>query len=445
KYWLKLKNCAPNIKYLSKCLSYGIPETNDGLSPFNSIYQVKSGGYIEISFIGKRLVIKEGIYYNLVEQVNSKINIVKEKSYTQLKNELFELFHSSILLRLRSDVPVGLSISGGFDSISIGSIASQLYSNIVGFHYGDPAKKESEGPLVKEFQDKRNIEIHYIWPHKDEILSSFNDTVLAQEAPFTSFSIIAQQLVYKKAKEESIKVLLGGQGGDEVLMGYRKYQFFYLQKLLHEKKFLKLGSNLTGFLFMVFSEIEKFRLYLDQSNRYNKNGQEYSLILPQAESIELNIDKTKPLWQRQIIDVNVSSLPTLLQYEDRNSMYNSIESRLPFMDYRLVEFGMALPETFKDKNGYGKWIMRDIMKDQIPERIRLNREKRGFDGQNHWIGLGIGDKIRGELKQRLDIINKFLPPKIDIDTYFCNNAMKFPNLRLREFLILYWLSLELDR
>jgi asparagine synthase (glutamine-hydrolysing) len=84
-------------------------------------------------------------------------------------------------------------------------------------------------------------------------------------------------------------------------------------------------------------------------------------------------------WERQVDDIYRFSLPTLLRYEDRNSMGNSMESRLPLMDYRLVEFGVALPEAVKLRRGYGKWIVREAMKGRIPESIRVARYKRGFD------------------------------------------------------------------
>ena len=103
---------------------------------------------------------------------------------------------------------------------------------------------------------------------------------------------------------------------------------------------------------------------------------------------------------RQLRDVLELSLPTLLRYEDRSSMGNSVESRLPFMDFRVIETGLALPDRLKVRNGYCKWILRQIAQRLLPESVTRNRLKNGFDALTpEWIHLGVGNDIRARLGQ----------------------------------------------
>ena len=93
------------------------------------------------------------------------------------------------------------------------------------------------------------------------------------------------------------------------------------------------------------------------------------------------------------MDIQQFSLPTLLRFEDRNSMSFGIESRLPFLDYRVVEFGLALQDTLKIRNGYGKWLLRKAMVDSVPKSILGNYAKRGFDVTQGWIYNGVGERV----------------------------------------------------
>jgi asparagine synthase (glutamine-hydrolysing) len=119
------------------------------------------------------------------------------------------------------------------------------------------------------------------------------------------------------------------------------------------------------------------------------------------------------------------SLPTLLNWEDSMSMGNSVESRLPFMDYRLVEVALALPAAVKLRDGFGKWIVREVARGKIPEEIRRARYKRGFDvQQSDWIGRGLGEAIREALRMRLPKIKQFLEPDAKVDELFSDAQLK---------------------
>ena len=149
--------------------------------------------------------------------------------------------------------------------------------------------------------------------------------------------------------------------------------------------------------------------------------------------------KEQSLHERQIEDIKKFSLPTLLRYEDKNSMGNGIESRLPFMDYRLVEFALALPEELKIQNGYGKWVLRKIFEKQIPNKIRLSRTKRGFDVTQCWIKSGLGNYLRDLIldnKSNLPFLNSIREVEAQLTT---ENLMSNRKL-LSEAISLRWLQ-----
>jgi asparagine synthase (glutamine-hydrolysing) len=111
-------------------------------------------------------------------------------------------------------------------------------------------------------------------------------------------------------------------------------------------------------------------------------------------SVRLGFPISESLSDRQIRDLLELSLPTLLRFEDRNFMGNSVESRLPFLDFRVVEFGVALPLAMKLNRGFGKWCLREIARDRLPREIRASRLKRGFDMAQDWIAAGLGAHMR---------------------------------------------------
>jgi asparagine synthase (glutamine-hydrolysing) len=147
------------------------------------------------------------------------------------------------------------------------------------------------------------------------------------------------------------------------------------------------------------------------------------------------------LVERQLLDATRFSLPTLLRYEDRNSMGNSVESRLPFVDYRVAELGLALPNAVKVRNGFGKWIVREAMYGRIPEHIRSARYKRGFDvNEPAWIEAGLGAAIREALHSKYGRIQDLLPHGAQIDTLYSDERLKSHSNTFAETISLLWLS-----
>jgi asparagine synthase (glutamine-hydrolysing) len=420
-----------DLEYCSNGIRYGFFEGNKDASPFKKVKYVMPGSILKFT-LGDSLTVEEQVWYSLENEVDKRVVELLNYSEEELIEKGKILIQNATSLRLSSDVPLAVSLSGGVDSSSIAAIAKLEVNNLVGFCYGSPKNKKSEGPIVDNFVKEKGIDIHYIHPEysSKELGDLLDRTFAAQEAPFFGLSVLAQHEVYKEVHQQGFKVLLGGQGGDEIFAGYRKFFLIALQNAWDKKNIIDSLSYLHSFGILLLQGIGDYKLYWQQRDRYiKKTGKDLSFLneLPSS-SVDLLGHTT--LRKRQISDVQNYSIPSLLRYEDRNSMSFSIESRLPLMDYRLVEFAIALQDRMKIKQGYGKWALREMMVHNVPSYILKSRVKRGFDVTQNWICNGVGDRIRANL---LDNKNKVKDYVSDLDKL--ENNLKDENLNYNSSLL----------
>jgi len=433
----------PNLSYLARGLRFGFYDDATSISQYENLKELQSGHYLKVSIDNRSKLITQLVkYYDLEQRANDLVDVLANKNFTELLQELKELFNQAIKFRLRADVPIGISLSGGLDSATVAGFAAKQHPNIIGFTLGDPLNQKTEGPLVKELAKKIGIEVNYIIPKTEEIEETFLRTLQAQDAPFTTLSIVAQNLVYKTANAKGIKVLLGGQGGDESFLGYRKFVMFYYLQLLKNQQYFPAIKFLFSMFPMFARELVNINLYWERRKRYTSTQGEVSrLKLPVLDNQNFGFAASQGVRQRQIGDILNFSLPTLLRYEDRNSMNWSIESRLPFLDYNLVEFAIALPVACKLKNGYGKWIVRKMAEEFLPRSISFARNKRGFDLDTAaWINSGLGQTIRNIIKQGKPLLQELLPQNCVIDELFSDVNLINNHTRLQEAITLVWLG-----
>lgn len=429
-----------NLNYCSTGLRYGFFEGNEDLSPFEKVKYVLPGSILKFSLDGSEKE-ESSFWYSLEEEVNKKVS---ELSYYD-DGEVIEigqnLFSDAIDLRLRSDVPVALSLSSGVDSSSIASIAKKKLSNLVGFCYGSPSSYKSEGTVVKAFAEEKGIKMHYVYPDYSvkEIGDMLDRTLASQESPFLTLSILAQQEVYKEVSLQGFKVLLGGQGGDEIFAGYRKFFLSALNHALVKKNIKDIFYFLHSFGVLLLNESDNLTLYWNQRNRYSTKFEEKISLISNLPSQPMDLLGNGSLRSRQILDIQRYSIPSLLRYEDRNSMSFGIESRLPLMDYRLVEFAIALQDRLKIKKGFGKWIFREMMKSEVPSYILKNRKKRGFDVTHDWIRKGIGEKIRSNILDNKYKLKDYISDFEHIEKKIQDNVLISHENVLKEAMLLNFL------
>ncbi len=433
----------PNLDYAARGLSYGIYDDDTDFSPYEGLKALQPGHLLQIAATPHGdLSLELRCYYDLKTRVCMLRETLSGKSPAELTQLVKERLEDAVAVRLRSDVPMGISLSGGLDSATLAGLLAHRHDDIVGFSFGNQNEPTSEGPLVKELSDRTGIEVQFIWPQSADFIQDFWDALEAQDAPFAGPSIIAQYMVFKAASARGVKVLLGGQGADELFMGYRKFQLFRFLELTHRRDYLGALGAALGMFSMIMSESHKVLDYLKHLDRYRSRRRHSGVLrLPSSSRLSIGYDPYSPLSERQLEDVTRFSLPTLLRYEDRNSMGNSVESRLPFLDYRLAELALALPSVVKVHKGYGKWIVRQAADGLVLDRIRLARYKRHFDVDlRHWIENGLGESIRARLREAAGKTRDLLVRGVEVDEVWSNVQLTGRSSAFAEAVTLIWLG-----
>ena len=402
--------------YLDKSL---IDHTNETF--FKGVFNLQPGHNLTIYFTENSFNFKIAKYWDLnTKQEESSINNVN------VAKEFKNVFEDSIQVHLRSDVEVGSCLSGGLDSSSIVCTAAKNNKEkIKVFNSRFEEKKFDESNYAQMVADKYDLKLHYCSLNPSDVLNQLDKILFHQDEPFTDFSIMAQWEVMKLANKNGIKVMLDGQGGDELLYGYRKYFAFYLKDLFKEKKYLAFIKEL--FYLLKANEINFFNKegifkYLKRNNKA-KYLSKYALTLKESRSIGLNsVKSTKELSKN---DIKYLSFPQLLRYEDRNSMAFSIEARVPIIDQKVVEYLYSLPSNKLINAGFSKSVLRDAMKNILPDEIRERKSKLGFSTpQSDWLTSNI------ELKTFFtDYFSKMKNPYLD-NKYIYKEFKKYPNSKL---------------
>jgi asparagine synthase (glutamine-hydrolysing) len=329
-------------------------------------------------------------YYTLAAQAD--IAALDEASATA--RFLAEL-KRSVAYRLRSDVKVGTCLSGGLDSSCIASLSSTLYhaasaDRFQAIHAHSGVDKIDESGYARELAGSCGIDLRVIEPSADEFMRAIDEVVYCQEEPFAAPSIFMQYFVFQKAKEIGCKVMLDGQGGDETLLGYERYYSAYLRSIpwraalrelfcIRDNSKLSLGQVLGHFLYFSVSNIRIWRL----RRKFAYIKPEYLLHFPNIRKLSKG---HRDIRDMQKMEIESFQLPHLLRYEDRNSMRHSIEARLPFLDYQVVEAAFGMNNHFKIKNGWTKHVLRVAMAGLVPEKVLWRKNKLGFEApEAAWI------------------------------------------------------------
>lgn len=295
---------------------------------------------------------------------------------------------NAVQLRMRSDVEVGTCLSGGLDSSSITALAAKNNSNdgfqLKTIHAKATEKQIDESHFAEMVANHTGSEMHILEPSYETFREVVDKVIETQEEPFGSPSIVLQYLVLEKARQLNCIVMLDGQGGDETLLGYQRYYPAFLLELKGLKKikgFIRSSENsdigkLELLKFYLYFTNYKLRLrYLKRRNKFYKKEviQGYkSAILKEITS------NYTDLVALQKLEVTRTQLPHLLKYEDKNSMAHSVETRLPFLDYRCVELAVSLPNQYKIKDGWTKNILRKAVDQLLPKEIVWRKNKFGF-------------------------------------------------------------------
>lgn len=331
----------------------------------------------------------------------------------------------SVRLRLRADVPVGSCLSGGLDSSSIVCIMNRILAEQGA---AELQKTFSACADVARFDERSWIDIvvaetgvdaHYVYPSLNGLFEESPEITWHQDEPFGSTSIYAQWNVFRLAADNRVKVMLDGQGADEQLAGYHSFFGIRLAQLLRSGQLggmlaeisamqrlhgYSLRSSVENLAHNLLPEWSK-NLLLRLSGRTSFVQPQWLDCrklgcLPHSPFVATGVSNPASIRDFSIAQLTVSCLQQLLHWEDRDSMAHSVESRVPFLDYRLVEFVVGLPDEFKLSDGITKRVLRDGMSGILPDPIRDRRDKLGFaTPEEVWLRERAPDRFRAKLTE----------------------------------------------
>ena len=359
-----------NKKFIYDFLELSLVDLNDE-SILNEIKQFKQGYIYSINLENDKIKLDENLFWNLEE---------KEKNLIDVEKLIYEKFFESIKIRLRSDVKIGIMLSGGLDSSTICSIVNKIDMNnkyqLLSFI--NKSKQFDESKFIELMENNLNTKSLKVKLPDNcnkyfELLKEVSQKI---DTPLPGASNLAHYLMMKEAKKNNIKVILSGQGADEALCGYNKYLYIYLINLFKKKKFFKFLSNIYFFL---KNKTVFFEFKLNEAKRFFKNNSK-NFYGPY-----FNDNKRTPIYSvgqnvrsRQIEDIKKFSIPSICHFEDRLSMLNSVEVRYPFLDNNLIELFISLPTEKKLYKGWTKYIFRKTFEKFLPKKIAWRKDKNGF-------------------------------------------------------------------
>ncbi|KEQ13082.1 asparagine synthase (glutamine-hydrolyzing) [Endozoicomonas numazuensis] len=408
------KNFSLNMQAVGEYLSQSLLNTTCHTF-FSDIEQVQPATIVSIDLSGEALKKDVSLYWDIHNI--SDVPVSEDEFIDQIRST----FLDSVEKRLRSDVPVGVLLSGGLDSSAIAAAVDKIngkngHCRLLAAVSDDPRFDES--PFIDKVAVhlNRSVEKVELPLSSDTLFSLLEEATFHSDSPIGSFSNIAHYLLMKKAKELGLTVVLSGQGADELLCGYRKFLGFYVQDLLRSKRYFKACKVLwdfwrNGAILNQFSwaEAKRYLPSIFQRGRRNILGPALKEYLP----VNLGLKRGESLSSRQILDVERFSVPTLNHFEDKMSMAWSREIRLPFLDHRLMEQLLSAPSELKIKKGWTKYAMRKAVEPYLPSEITWRKDKQGFvNPQGEWLKKDLKKTVldqyfhRDALIFKLDLINR---------------------------------------
>ncbi|MDD5420504.1 MAG: asparagine synthase (glutamine-hydrolyzing), partial [Methanomicrobiaceae archaeon] len=361
----------PNERLLFAFLAWGLADHTDE-TMFAGIRQLLPGHSMTVT---ADAVGQPTAYWNI--SINPELES-KPGSDEGVGREFLDLLTDAVRLHLRADVPVGTCLSGGLDSSALTVLINRVLKeeNPDGgtelqntFSACFPDKRFDESDFIEVIVQEAGVKSHPTYPDTRTIWDDLDHLLYSNDEPFASLTIYSQYCVMREASR-FVKVVLDGQGADELLAGYIAYQVCHLRGLLEERRVDLALREIFGIL------------------RHHRSFIAYALSqLPVRRQrrglIKAPADLPFPRYQGRLCealktDLTSANLPYMLHWEDRTSMAFSIEARVPYLDYRLVEFLASLPDDQRIRNGVTKFVLRKAIEGIVPEVIRCRMDKRGF-------------------------------------------------------------------
>ena len=385
---------------------------------FKGVKKLRAGEHFVYHLDSRELKINN--YWNIFDNT---CGFTAPKSFDEAKETVKDLLFDSVRMRLRADVPVGIFLSGGIDSSLTSAIVSKINKNICAYTIGFDNSRYDESKYAKAVAESLGIPIKVCMCVGSDQQQIFDDYINYFDEPFCDPSMIPSSLVAQKAKED-VTVVLGGDGGDELFLGYKKYEYI-LPRLEQYKKpywLRKIASPLYllkgGWQDMIFATQKDYADVFRSEGIfvYDFGGAEkFDRLLLAKQLPDREIFKK----ERGVLSYSDYDMKFFMnavnQKVDRATMRCSLELRNPIMDYKIAEYSRLIPfEYLYTQELKLKSILKSILYDMVPRKL-LERQKRGFTPPT-------SDWFRGSLKEKmLDVITennvRELLPDLDVNKY----------------------------
>jgi asparagine synthase (glutamine-hydrolysing) len=441
----------PNDKTIYRYLQYRIHD-DSAETFFAGVNKLMPGEYMVIDKTGSSV----GKYTNLIDELYALSEAESNRAEADdscdegsspipyssaAKNEYKKQLTEAVRIRLQSDVPVGTSLSGGLDSSAVAVLIRSLM-----LKKADDV--ESVGKLQNTFSAifpgaindeekyvdaaisacKGSLNAHKIRPTADDFKKNIADFVRAQEEPLISTGPYAQYCVMREACKH-VTVLLDGQGADETMAGYTPYYIVYLRQLAKNRQYGKMLKELLCSSTVIFRLL---RFKLADKLRFRKNISFTSLLdrdfVSEHKGEKFQIENYN-LKKRLVEDTFYNSIPSLLRYEDKNTMRFSIEGRVPFLDKEVIKYLFSLDDEAIIKNGWNKRVLRDATRGVLPDLINRRKNKIGFTTpevewfmrlKNYFYGIFLSESFKSrpyfDHDKVIEVFEGFIQEKNSLDT-----------------------------
>ena len=386
---------------------------------FKNCGKIKPGHYLKINLENKSQ--QEIQYWNVYDFYNQpKLNL----SFPEAKIQTKELLKSAFNYRMVADVPVGVFLSGGYDSTTVSSlIQAESTARLKTFTIGVPDIGLNEAPYARDIAKHLGTDHTEINCTEEEAIEMIKDLPFFYDEPFADSSAIPTTLVSKAARKD-VTVALSADGGDEIFGGYNRYDFMHrygktLNSIPKAVRKILVGAmgnissekipvlkdkynfhNRYEKLKTVLNDPSEKEIMLSLSQQFNDEQMksvmksEFTSLPTMFQSKEMLEDFKSPLSYMMAIDFQTYMLDDILQKVDRATMTNSLEGREPMLDHRILEFAAQLPDEYKYQNGIKKRILREITHEYIPKEL-LDRPKMGF-------AIPIAKWLKNELRDHVE-------------------------------------------
>ena len=387
---------------------------------YNNIFSLPPAHYLTL----KKSHLNIERYWALDKQASIEV------SESEAMEKVDALLSASVTKRMRSDVPIGTSLSGGIDSTGIlRYIKQNQNNNFKTFSAVFPSFEKDESNFINLASTYFNVDNTKVLTDEHGLVKDFEKLMYHQEEPFPSSSLYAQYKVYEAAKLNGVTVLLDGQGADEIFAGYNRYIHWFLQELVSRNQFKEFFKEKRQFKKnnipyswslknLVAAFLPSHACLALEKIEYNKiirNNDISKDLLHSLKGREWEgIHKPVVTKLNDILSFNVteSGLEELLRYCDRNSMAHGCEVRLPYLNHELVSYVFSLPTRFKINNGFTKAILRKVLEHSIPDEINQRTDKIGFEPpQKKWMETPVLTDFVHEAKKNL-VANRLLKPQV---------------------------------